>query len=116
MVGVLESDLARGLVALAFQPGPDGAPIARPDDTVPNTPRVFEGTDGWRPRNVGARYGATSSVAWALPATAFVIGVAGLTIAFRRWRESSRRLGTASDDDYALVAAALEREHFDDEP
>ena len=56
------------------------------------------------------------ALAWALPATAFVIGVAGLTIAFRRWRESSRRLGTASDDDYALVAAALEREHFDDEP
>jgi cytochrome c-type biogenesis protein CcmH len=56
------------------------------------------------------------ALAWALPATAFVIGVTGLTIAFRRWRESSRRLGTASEDDYALVAAALEREHFDDEP
>jgi cytochrome c-type biogenesis protein CcmH len=55
------------------------------------------------------------ALAWALPATAFVLGVAGLAIAFRRWQASSRRLGTASDEDYALVGAALER-HDDDEP
>jgi cytochrome c-type biogenesis protein CcmH len=55
------------------------------------------------------------ALAWALPATAFVVGVAGLTIAFRRWRASSDRLGAATDDDYALVAAALDDE-ADDEP
>jgi cytochrome c-type biogenesis protein CcmH len=48
------------------------------------------------------------ALAWALPATAFVVGVAGLTIAFRRWQATSRRLGAATDDDYALVAAALD--------
>ena len=47
------------------------------------------------------------ALAWALPATAFVIGVAGLTVAFRRWQQSARTLGPASDDDYALVAEAM---------
>ena len=47
------------------------------------------------------------ALAWALPATAFVIGLAGLTVAFRRWQASARRLGAATDEDYALVAAAL---------
>ncbi len=50
------------------------------------------------------------ALAWALPATAFVFGVAGLTIAFRRWRESAQMLGHATDDDYALVAEAMARE------
>lgn len=51
------------------------------------------------------------ALAWALPATAFVVGVAGLTIAFRRWQLTARRLGTATDDDYALVAAALDEQN-----
>jgi cytochrome c-type biogenesis protein CcmH len=50
------------------------------------------------------------ALAWALPATAFVIGVTGLAIAFRRWQATARRLGTATDDDYALVAAALDED------
>ena len=54
------------------------------------------------------------ALAWALPATAFVVGVAGLTIAFRRWQIAARQLGSATDEDYALVAAALDDEH--DEP
>ena len=54
------------------------------------------------------------ALAWALPATAFVVGVAGLTIAFRRWQATARRLGTATDDDYALVATALDEQA--DEP
>ncbi len=53
------------------------------------------------------------ALAWALPATAFVFGVAGLTVAFRRWRESARTIGHATDDDYALVAEALARERPD---
>ena len=47
------------------------------------------------------------ALAWALPAAALVIGVMGLTIAFRRWRASAEALGEASDDDYARVARAL---------
>jgi len=54
------------------------------------------------------------ALAWALPATAFVVGVAGLTIAFRRWQIAARQLGSATDEDYALVAAALDDER--DEP
>ncbi len=50
------------------------------------------------------------ALAWALPATAFVIAVVGLTLAFRRWQENSRRLGRATDDDYDLVARALSDE------
>jgi cytochrome c-type biogenesis protein CcmH len=50
------------------------------------------------------------ALAWALPATAFVVGVTGLTVAFRRWRASAQRLGHATDDDYALVAEALRDE------
>ena len=56
------------------------------------------------------------ALAWALPAAAFVAGVAGLIVAFRRWHASARILGDPTDDDYALVAAALERERIDDEP
>jgi cytochrome c-type biogenesis protein CcmH len=47
------------------------------------------------------------ALAWALPAAALVIGVTGLTLAFRRWQASARSLGDATDDDYALVAEAL---------
>jgi cytochrome c-type biogenesis protein CcmH len=50
------------------------------------------------------------ALAWALPATAFVIGVAGLTLAFRRWQVAARQLGAATDDDYELVAAALDEQ------
>ena len=53
------------------------------------------------------------ALAWALPATAFVVGVAGLAFAFRRWRASARQLGSATDEDYALVAAALAAEDVD---
>jgi cytochrome c-type biogenesis protein CcmH len=54
------------------------------------------------------------ALAWALPATALVIGVAGLTIAFRRWQASARSLGHATDDDYALVADAMAQTEEDD--
>jgi cytochrome c-type biogenesis protein CcmH len=56
------------------------------------------------------------ALAWALPATAFVIGVAGLVLAFRRWQASARALGTATEADYALVEEALEHERVGDEP
>ncbi|MFZ8997520.1 MAG: cytochrome c-type biogenesis protein [Ilumatobacteraceae bacterium] len=47
------------------------------------------------------------ALAWALPATAFVVGVAGLALAFRRWRVNSAALGPATEDDIDLVARAL---------
>jgi cytochrome c-type biogenesis protein CcmH len=47
------------------------------------------------------------ALAWALPATAFVVGGAGLTIAFRRWQAGARSLGSATDADYALVGQAM---------
>lgn len=47
------------------------------------------------------------ALAWALPAAAFVIGVVGLAIAFRRWRDGARSLGEATDDDYELVKQAM---------
>lgn len=47
------------------------------------------------------------ALAWALPATAFVVGVVGLGLAFRRWKVNTATLGEATDDDYELVARAL---------
>lgn len=47
------------------------------------------------------------ALAWALPAAAFVFGVVGLAIAFRRWRANTASLGEATDDDYELVARAM---------
>ena len=49
------------------------------------------------------------ALAWALPATALVLGVTGLAVAFRRWQAASQRIGAATDEDYALVAEAMER-------
>lgn len=47
------------------------------------------------------------ALAWALPATAFVLGAAGLTVAFRRWKRASESLGEATPEDYDLVARAM---------
>jgi len=47
------------------------------------------------------------ALAWALPATAFVLGAAGLTFAFRRWQRAALMLGKATPEDYELVARAL---------
>ncbi len=49
--------------ALGFMPGADGKPLHLASDTVPNSPRDFAGTNGWRPRNVGGRYSQTVSLA-----------------------------------------------------
>ena len=54
------------------------------------------------------------ALAWALPATAFVIAVLGLWVAFRRWQDNARRLGAATAEDYALVAEALAHDDVDD--
>jgi len=47
-------------------------------------------------------------VVWVLPVAAFVAGAAGLVVAFRRWQAASATVAAPSDDDRALVAAALD--------
>lgn len=68
---------------------------------------------------VGARAGqellvptadGVEALAWALPATAFVVGVAGLTVAFRRWQRTSAALAPATEEDFELVAEAMRAE------
>lgn len=51
---------------------------------------------------------------WALPVAAFVCCAAGLVVAFRRWKAALARATEPTDDDRALVAAAL-GESSDDE-
>ncbi len=53
--------------ALAFsQAGSDGKPAWKASDTVPNEPRTFPGTNGWRPRNISGDYSVTSALAQGL--------------------------------------------------
>jgi hypothetical protein len=53
--------------ALAFsQVGSDGKPAWKASDTVPNEPRTFPGTNGWRPRNISGDYSVTSALAQGL--------------------------------------------------
>ncbi|MEL6347042.1 MAG: transglycosylase domain-containing protein, partial [Myxococcota bacterium] len=53
--------------ALAFsQKGEDGKPAWRANDTVPNSWRRFEGTDGWAPRNISGEYTSTTTLAMGL--------------------------------------------------
>jgi cytochrome c-type biogenesis protein CcmH len=47
------------------------------------------------------------ALVWALPATAFVVGVTGLVLAFRRWKLEAAGLGDPTDADRELVDAAL---------
>lgn len=47
------------------------------------------------------------ALAWAIPAAAFVCGVAGLSVAFRRWRQQAGSSRGATEADYELVGRAL---------
>ena len=47
------------------------------------------------------------ALAWALPAAALVCAVAGLAVTFRRWRRQAGAAEDPTDEDRALVAAAL---------
>ena len=48
---------------------------------------------------------------WVLPTVAFVCGVAGLAVAFRRWRVEAAGTADPTDDDRDIVAAARRAEH-----
>ena len=43
---------------------------------------------------------------WVLPTMAFVFGVAGLAVAFRRWRVEADGMADPTDADRDIVAAA----------
>jgi cytochrome c-type biogenesis protein CcmH len=57
------------------------------------------------PRSTGL-----DALVWALPAAALVCALAGLGIAFRRWRNDASAARSVTSDDRALVDAALAAE------
>ena len=69
---------------------------------------------------VETRYGADvllvpkasgfDALVWVLPAIVLVAGVAGLVVAFRRWRLAADSTGEATDEDRRLVEQALRDE------
>lgn len=75
---------------------------------------IVEAIDASYAQDLTLTPGATGleAVAWALPVAVAVLAVAGLSVAFVRWRRESER--TATDDDRAVVAAALHQVHGDE--
>ena len=79
--------------ALAFsQAGEDGKPAWKASDTVPNEPRTFPNTNGWRPRNISGDYSVTSALAQGLAwsqnvATASLLEAVGGPPAFIRFAQ-----------------------------
>ena len=53
------------------------------------------------------------ALVWALPVAVFVCSVAGLAVAFRRWRKQQG--GEATDEDRAIVAALLAEDPTDED-
>lgn len=51
------------------------------------------------------------SLIWVLPTVAFVCGVAGLGVAFRRWKLQAAATAAPTQDDRDIVAAAQRSEH-----
>ncbi len=47
------------------------------------------------------------ALVWVLPAVAFVCGLAALVVVFRRWKREAGDIREPTDDDRALVEAAL---------
>ena len=47
------------------------------------------------------------ALVWVLPAVAFVCGLAALVVVFRRWKREAGDMREPTDDDRALVEAAL---------
>lgn len=56
------------------------------------------------------RASGLDALVWVLPAVAFVCGVAGLVVVFRRWKREAAAIGDPTDDDRALVEQALRAE------
>lgn len=45
----------------------DGMPLYKSSDVVQNGLRTFDGTEGWRPRNISGHYSKSRTLAYALP-------------------------------------------------
>ena len=54
------------------------------------------------------------ALVWIVPVVATIVAAGALGLAFARWSRQAAAAGGPTDDDRALVAAALEQ--FDDEP
>ncbi len=52
---------------------------------------------------------------WVIPAIVFAIAVAALAVTFRRWRRDADAIPDPTDDDRAMVDAALRAEHGRDD-
>lgn len=76
------------------------AGVATDDEIVTFIEQRFGGKVLLVPRATGI-----DALVWALPAAALVCAVAGLAVAFRRWKRAADAI--PDDDDRALVAAAL---------
>lgn len=72
------------------------------DEIIEDIANRFGGEVLLVPRSTGLE-----ALAWAIPAAAFVCGVAGLAVAFRRWRAAAAGDRSATADDYSLVDAAI---------
>ena len=57
------------------------------------------------------RSSGLESLAWAIPAAVAVCAIAGLAVAFRRWRVDAAGMPAATDDDRAVVEAARQAGH-----
>lgn len=72
------------------------------DEIIEDIADVFGGEVLLVPRATGIE-----ALAWAIPAAALVCGVAGLAVAFRRWRMAAESERAPTADDFSLVDAAL---------
>lgn len=128
VVGVVDDDgprtdgeRARDLAASIACPTCDGQSVADSDSSAARNVRTFieeriaegQSDDAIRDQ-LAARYGeqilltpgrsGVTGLVWALPVAALVVALAGMALAFRRWR--GRGVVHASDADRALVERA----------
>lgn len=72
------------------------------DEIIEEIANVYGGQVLLVPRSTGIE-----ALAWAIPVAALVCGVAGLTMAFRRWRLEAATARGATEADYDLVESAM---------
>jgi len=56
------------------------------------------------------------ALVWVLPAVAFAAGLAALVVVFRRWQREAGAMRDPTEDDRAIVEAALAAEHAGSDP
>lgn len=72
------------------------------EEIIEEIANVYGGQILLVPRSTGIE-----ALVWAIPVAALVCGVAGLTVAFRRWRAEAVTTHGATDADYSLVETAM---------